>query len=188
MIERNAEILMDEIQRCSEKPMTTGRAEHLAACKNALEALSVAFCEECGKYHAVGEKMANGTRNGTIMGRYSVDIGDGRAVVDREDDGMLTPEDAKAWVDGMENQDGTRGMHWTKDQVANVAKAAGIKADTERMWVAINAVYSDIGKTLAKYGITKPEAIAEIAYAFWLDDADAVPDKLYAYWDYVVKH
>lgn len=44
---------------------------------------------------------------------------------------------------------------------------------------------SDYGKTIAKYGMDKPEVWAELAND-WLEDADAVDDKAEAYYREIV--
>lgn len=95
---------------------------------------------------------------------------------------------AEEWASNMENADGTRGPHWTLDQAKQVMAQKEIGGSTLAFWVALNATYSDLCKMFKKYGINTVDAYVDFAKDFWLEDPDAVPDKLAAYFTYVVKH
>lgn len=100
----------------------------------------------------------------------------------------LTKEMAKEWTSHMENEDGTIGAHWTLDQAKQVMAQKEIDGSPVEFWVALNATYSDLCKVFKKYGINTIDAYVDFAKAFWLDDQDAVPNKLAAYYESVVEH
>lgn len=95
---------------------------------------------------------------------------------------------AEEWAADMENEDGTRGPHWTLEQAKQVMAQKEIGGSPIEFWVALNATYSDLCKMFKKYGINTVDAYVDFAKTFWLDDKDAVPDKLAAYFTYVSKH
>ncbi len=105
--------------------------------------------------------------------------------------GQLTPEMVAAWAAGMINTDGTKGAHWTIEQTTSVAEQNGVMFDhitPEEFYIAMNAMYSDYGKTLMKAGVADVSVFAELAKDF-LFDADAVSPskKLCDYYKYIVK-
>lgn len=100
----------------------------------------------------------------------------------------MTREMAEEWMNSIRNEDGTRGPHWSIEQVKALMKQKGISGDPMRVWLAMNAEYSDMVAVNKKYGIDKPEYYLDAATARWLNDADAVHDKQAAYYTYVVKH
>jgi hypothetical protein len=103
------------------------------------------------------------------------------------DDMPVDKEIAERWTRGMRNEDGTKGPHWTIDQVRGVMAQRGINLDPWEFYVAINMVYSDYYKVLKKYGVgDKLDVYADLASAF-LKDKDAAKDKLARYFEYVVK-
>lgn len=95
---------------------------------------------------------------------------------------------AEEWAAGMKNEDGTRGPHWTLEQAKQVMAQKEIGGSPLAFWIALNSTYSDLCKVFKKHGINTVDAYVDFAKAFWLDDSDAVSDKLAAYFTYVVKH
>ena len=94
---------------------------------------------------------------------------------------------AKEWTAMMENEDGTKGPHWSMEQIKKVIEQRGLHGDPVEIWVAMNMMYSDYCKVAKKLGVNTMDFYAEMARAF-LDDKDAgVPDKLTAYYEYIVK-
>ena len=91
------------------------------------------------------------------------------------------------WVESMENADGTHGAHWTMEQVAELAKAKKFTGNIWELWIAMNAEWSDRCRANQKHGITSPDFYFDSAVAYWLEDKDAVEDKLWAYYENVVK-
>ena len=100
----------------------------------------------------------------------------------------MSYEKARRWVHKMRNADGTRGAHWKIEEVEELLEKKKMHdCDPVEVWVAMNAEYSDRCKVNEKFGITSPEYYLEMAKAFWLEDEDAVPDKLMAYYECIVK-
>ena len=96
-------------------------------------------------------------------------------------DGHLGEEVAKCWVSKMENKDGTRGEHWTMEQVANVMKEKSIKYDVSDFYTVLNMVYSD-------YYNARFDTATYIDMAKdWLDDKDIGGCKLLKYYYFVTK-
>ena len=86
------------------------------------------------------------------------------------------------------NEDGTKGAHWSLSEIKSLMQQKGIECDPVMLWVAMNAEYSDRQKIAKKYGVDRNDFYLDSAIAFWLKDADAVKDKISAYYTYVVKH
>lgn len=100
----------------------------------------------------------------------------------------LTRYMAEEWASKMQNADGTIGPHWNMDQTNKVMAQKQIGGSPLDFYLALNATYSDLCKFFQKYNINNMDAYVDFAKAFWLDDKDAVPDKLSMYYTYVVKH
>lgn len=100
----------------------------------------------------------------------------------------LTQDMAEEWMDGLQNEDGTRGPHWSMAQTKQVMSQKGIDADPIQFYAALNMIYSDYYKVLKKYGLAdKMDVYVDLACA-WLNDRDAVRDKAGAYFAYAVRH
>lgn len=103
----------------------------------------------------------------------------------------MTMEMAKEWTTGMKNEDGTKGPHWTFEQVKQVMAQKGIDcASPESFWAIMCSLYSDYCSVLKKYGMNKADVYVDLACA-WLNDKDAVggggAQKAGAYYEHVVK-
>ena len=94
----------------------------------------------------------------------------------------FTEEDAKEWAKHMNPP-----ARWTMDQTTAVMNQYGYHHKPCEFWVVMNALFSDYGKTLIKHGMDKPEIWAALAHDF-IDDGDAVKDKVAKYWRDIVKH
>ena len=101
--------------------------------------------------------------------------------------GRLTKETAEAWVEHMENEDGTRGPHWKMEQTEQVRRQKGLDCDPTEFWVAMNAAYSDLSKLAKKYSVNNMDYYVDYVMSYWFKDKDAVPNKLAAYYENVVK-
>lgn len=101
---------------------------------------------------------------------------------------VLTREMAEYWMENLQNEDGTKGPHWSLEDIKAIIKQRSLQVDPIRLWVAMNAEYSDSVMTNRKYGVDKQEYYLESAIAKWLNDKDAVDDKEAAYFMHVVKH
>lgn len=100
----------------------------------------------------------------------------------------LTREMAEEWMRALRNEDGTTGPHWSLEQVKQLLQQRGIQnVDPLRVWVAMNADYSDRVAVNRKYGLDKPDYYLDAALAAWINDKDAVEHKEAAYYMYVVK-
>lgn len=106
----------------------------------------------------------------------------------------LTEQEKMAWVDGLQNADGTVGPTFSKEQAASIAKKVGAKYDhydETDFYLVLNMVYSDLCEALAKAGANadSPTTYGYIALS-WLDDADSYPpeEHLARYHEYIVKH
>lgn len=97
-------------------------------------------------------------------------------------------ETAERWMQSLKNEDGTTGPHWTLEQVKQLMQQRGITGvDPIRVWVAMNAEYSDHVTVNRKYNMDRPEYYLDTALTTWLNDRDAIPNKEAAYYEYIVK-
>ena len=94
---------------------------------------------------------------------------------------------AEEWTANMENEDGTKGPHWSFEQAKQVMAQRGIECDPAEFWAALNMIYSDYVKVAKKFNVgSNIDFYVDMAKAF-LDDKDAGPDKLAKYYQYVVR-
>ena len=100
----------------------------------------------------------------------------------------FTKEMAEEWMSGLKNEDGTKGPHWSIEQVKQVMAQKGVECDPWKLWAAMNAEYSDRSAVNKKHGVNNVDYYLDSAIAFWLKDRDAVDDKLSVYYMDVVKH
>lgn len=95
-------------------------------------------------------------------------------------------EHARYAVEGMENEDGTKGPHWTVEETTSVANQMGINLKSEKhnkwdWYVAMNMIYSDYYKAVvAMTGSANTKHFAELAKA-WLCDKDIDEGKMWHY-------
>lgn len=94
----------------------------------------------------------------------------------------FTEEDAKEWAKSMNPP-----ARWTMEQTTAVMNQHGYHHKPCEFWIIMNMLFSDYGKTMVKNSMDKPEVWAAMAHDF-LEDDDAVPDKLGRYWRDIVKH
>lgn len=99
----------------------------------------------------------------------------------------MTYEVAMDWMDELENADGSRGAHWTMAQTKEVQEKKGIRLDPVEFFAAMNMMYSDYCKIAKRYNVNTSDFYASMAKAF-LEDKDAVPDKLMKYYECIVEH
>lgn len=103
----------------------------------------------------------------------------------------LTREKAEMWVQSMMNEDPEReeGECWTLEEAKDIAKKMGMPTEGKKLiefYAAINAMYSDYYKVAEKFGLVEDDFFAELAKAF-IEDKDAVKDKVAVYYDCIVK-
>lgn len=100
----------------------------------------------------------------------------------------FTEADAKRWAEHMENDDGSKGPHWTLEQATAVANSTGVHTDPWVWFAALNMMYSDYCSVAKKYGMDKPEFYAELAKAFLFDkDAPGPAEKISEYYNHIAK-
>lgn len=98
----------------------------------------------------------------------------------------LNEEMAEEWMQGLNNSDGTKGPHWSKEQVKQIMSQRKMDMDPLEAWVALNAVYSDYCKVAKAHNVNNMEFYVAMAKAF-AEDEDAKPNKLALYYEYIVK-
>lgn len=98
----------------------------------------------------------------------------------------LTDEMADEWMHGLHNEDGTKGAHWTKDQVKQVMNQKGIKADPTEVYAVMNALYADYCSVFKKHGVNTIDFYVDMTSA-WLNDKDAKEGKTARYFQYITK-
>lgn len=101
----------------------------------------------------------------------------------------ISEQDAEEWVYSMKSADGSKAPKFQYKDVEKMLNERGWDCDPLDVWVGMNALYSDLCEVNAKFGITAEhkDYWLEAACAYWLDDEDAVEDKLTAYYNHVVK-
>lgn len=129
-----------------------------------------------------------GGRGGTYMHGGGGSHDDYEMCQGGEDYG-LTYEEAEEWVRSMKNADGSKGGKWKMEELEKVLRERGIKCDILTLYAGMNALYSDLGEVCKKYGITDKNVNfwLEAAIAYWVEDDDAVEDKLAVYYDCIVE-
>lgn len=81
------------------------------------------------------------------------------------------------------------GQHWTLDEIRAARLAYSIDANDRELWIAANAMWSDLGEVLRVRGMgDNVELLLAMANAFYLKDTDAVDNKLEEYWRHIVRH
>lgn len=170
-IEKNKEILCDEIEQLSEQKMTEAVANKLSVYCGAYNALCMMDGKE--KEYAAAW-MDHPDSASELKGDY---IHTGTM--------QITKADVAAWVSAMENADGTHGGHWSMEQTESVRKKNGIECDPVMFYAAMNMMFSDYCKAAEKTGVTGADFYAYMAKAF-LDDKDAAHNKLARYYHCVV--
>lgn len=120
-------------------------------------------------------------RSSRDMGEPQMDyLGDMRKTM------HLTKSDGNKWLHEMENTDGTKGPHYTMQEVMQAAEKLGIKFNdfNEReFYIAVNMWYSDYGHITKRIvGDNKEKELlinADYAKAFFEDpDGVEAPEKL----------
>ena len=99
----------------------------------------------------------------------------------------LSRQEAEEWMSGLENEDGTKGPHWTLEQVKQVMAQKGIQEDPFEFWATLNSMYADYCKVFKKHGVgEKLDFYIDMAKAF-IDDKDAGKGKVANYFRYIVR-
>lgn len=97
-------------------------------------------------------------------------------------DRTFTEEDAHHWVESMEP-----AARWPMEQTTALMRQKGFRHKDWEFWAVMNALNSDYGSTMQKYGADRTDLWADLAHD-WLEDRDAVPGKAGRYWRDIVRH
>lgn len=98
---------------------------------------------------------------------------------------------ARKAVKAMENEDGSRGPHWSVEETTSVANQLGINLKSEKhnkwdWYVAMNMMWSDYYKAVvAMTGNSNTKHFAELAKA-WICDKDIADGKMWHYFVYLM--
>ena len=99
----------------------------------------------------------------------------------------LDEEMAHDWMKSLQNEDGTTGPHWTREQANQVIKQKNLNCDPLEFWVALNGVYSDYFGVAKKFNVNNIDFYVAMAKAF-IEDKDSQPNRLARYYEYISKH
>lgn len=107
---------------------------------------------------------------------------------EQEREHHMTREKAEKWIRSMKNPEGKPLQPVPMSEIQRIAPAYGVSGEQEmlEMWVVVNMMksdYQDIGK---KYAGDSVDFYAGLAKD-WLDDKDAVENKLQMYKKYIVE-
>lgn len=99
-------------------------------------------------------------------------------------------EYARKAVKHMQNEDGTKGPHWSVDEAVQLANQYGVRIgqtfNKYDWYVALNMVYSDYYKFLINTtGSSNSKQFVELAKA-WINDKDIDEGKMWYYFLYVM--
>lgn len=99
-------------------------------------------------------------------------------------------EQARKAVNKMQNEDGTRGPHWSLEETTSFANQYGIslndKFNRYDWFVALNMIYSDYYKVIINVtNSNSPKHYVEFAKA-WMNDKDIDEGKMWYYYIYVM--
>ena len=98
----------------------------------------------------------------------------------KKPEGELDYEKAKAWVEKM-------GEHFSFDKAKAIMQRIGaMECKPIEFWAVINSLYSDYGEVLEKFSMDSPEVYGALTKA-WLEDEDAVENKVLEYLECIVK-
>lgn len=171
-IKESQEVLLDEIKKLGCGRMNDQVAYKLSVYRGAYEALCLVDDGETVEMDGDDIQKTTVRIHSTRRAPKSHKIGQ---------------EEITRWMDCLENEDGTTGPHYTKEQVDQYRRGMGIDCDLMELYAAANMMYSDYCKVLKKYGMDRPEVYVEMAAAFIRDKDVGAKDKLAAYHKYIVE-
>lgn len=190
-IEKNKEILCDEIEKLSEQKMSEAVAAKLSIYRGAYKALCMAAAED--------EKDETYTRRNTKQSRaaqgsdhhtefewvVTATPSDGRGT-----SGHLTFNDARQWTSQMCNEDGSIGPHWSLEQTRQIQQKKKELQDFDEIdvFAVINMMYSDYCAVAKELGVNNIDFYVGMTKA-WLEDGDvsAGNEKTMRYYEYIVR-
>lgn len=91
---------------------------------------------------------------------------------------IITEECAKNWVHSMKDY----GQHWSIEETTSAMETMNYNCDKIEFYVVANMIYNDY------YNVVKDNEQIALTMAYdWLNDVDAIENKLYEYHKYIVK-
>lgn len=99
----------------------------------------------------------------------------------------MSKKQAENWVKSMRNDNGSKGDRWSFEEIQNVMRQQNVNCDPVDFYATMNMLYSDYGEVFKKHDVATMQFYVDMAKAF-LEDEDAVKNKLEQYYKYVVKH
>lgn len=163
-IEKNKAELLSDIRKLANAPLNANRAALLVESLDAYDALCrVAMYADEHSAHEETEDFEGDTEP------------------------AFSHQMAAAWADSLQNADGTKGPHFSREKAREIQRQYAVDCDPVLFWAVLNSLYSDYDEALKKNNASTTEMYACLARA-WIMDADAVPDKAAAYYRYIVQH
>lgn len=92
----------------------------------------------------------------------------------------FTEKLAKEWVESMDGK-------WSMEDVKPFMAQVSFNGNPLEFFAVMNALYSDYCEVAKRFGIDRPEFYAMMAKAF-IEDEDAVEDKVAKYYECIVEH
>lgn len=186
--EENKKILLDELEKWSEQPMSDSVAKHLIFYHDAYKVLCKLEKPKEG-YHEKSEKIVSPYAHKRQEEEMHYNPEHAETLSEKPCRLHLDREMALLWTRDMINADGTTGPHWSMEKVRQVMEQRGMLPGYDQLtfFAVLNSVHSDYFAVAAKYGVNKPEFYIDLAKS-WIDDPDAVEDKAARYFAYIVKH
>lgn len=90
----------------------------------------------------------------------------------------ISQEMAEKWVQSMK----PAGLHWTIEETTTAMQSLGYNFSQVDFFVVANMMYNDY------FDLVKDDETLALKMASdWIKDQDAIEDKLYCYWKYIVK-
>ena len=88
----------------------------------------------------------------------------------------MDKETAEEWTEHMENEDGTKGPHWSMEQIKQLKEQKGLEFDLPDLFAVMNMMYSDYCEVAKKFNINSIDFYIAMAKA-WLEDDDVAAGK-----------
>ena len=143
-----------------------------------------------GPYMNEGRKNQIGFNRGGAQGYQDFDEQELMMMLEEIPD-EIPPMESKKWMMELQNEDGSKGEHWNREQTAKVFQEHKVREKTkgevseEDFHITMNMLYSDYCKVFKENNINSIKVYVELAIA-WLMDKDAAENKLARYFYCVV--
>ena len=99
----------------------------------------------------------------------------------------LTEDMAEEWMENLCNADESEGPRWSREKVRRMMEDYHARGDLLEYYVVLNSLYADYCEVFRRYGISeRPAFYLDMAKAF-IEDEDAVDEKVAEYYAHIVK-